>query len=163
MVAAISTIGLWTSAFSHSSRRGYESLRPQTRRKWVIENALAIAFNIIFLQSVIICLNAFLIAAFLQGRISLPLILTALMSFVGGQVLSFGFFFWVASFNSRMWNVIAVAAMYGGLMSLSTEVLNPSPGGRQMLIALIACGTTSVTGIAFCGFAYRRWCRIDLE
>lgn len=162
MFAALASITQFNLTYSRWPRLGYESLRPMTRQRWVIENALANAFNIAFLQLIVIGVNPLIIVPLLKSNLSLPWFLTASLIFLSSQILLFGLFSWVESFKSMSLNVIIAAGGGAAAISLTTEVLKSTSGHPDILMTLILSGIATVTGIAFCWMAYRRWCRIDL-
>lgn len=46
MVSTWLSLGIWFSAYRRWGRLGYESLRPATRRQWILENAAAMLMKI---------------------------------------------------------------------------------------------------------------------
>ena len=161
MFAGLASIAQCNVALSRWPRLGYESLRPMTRQRWVIENAMAIAFNITFLQLIVIGFNPLVLMTLLKGNVSLPWILTVSLIFLSGQILFFGLFSWTASFESGSLGSILAAGAGAAALSLTAEVFN-STSAPDLPMTLVVSGFTSIIGLALCWMAYRRWCRIDL-
>lgn len=162
MLITIANIVQINLTFRRWSRLGYESLRPQTRQQWVIENALAIICNCIVLQAAMLTLNGILISIFLQGAISTPLIVNTLLLFVSIQMLIFGLCSWLASFGSLILTILATGVLVAFTIPSSITLTNQQLDWHGIPVTLALAGITSIIGIAFCWMAYRRWCRIDL-
>jgi hypothetical protein len=161
-VTAIAWMVPLSATVSRGSRLGYESLRPQTRRQWVIENGLSIIINGMTVHLSIIALSLIVAISLLGKELSAQLVVCGLPFVLSRQILIFGLWFWVASFRSTVMHAIGAI----GLISILTPSIiafpYPSLGWWTIQSLLILSGIVASIGLALCWMAYRRWCRIDL-
>lgn len=161
-VTAIAWMVPLSATVSRRSRLGYESLRPQTRRQWVIENGLSIIINGMTVHLSIIALSLIVAISLLGKELSAQLVVCGLPFVLSRQILIFGLWFWVASFRSTVMHAIGAI----GLISILTPSIiafpYPSLGWWTIQSLLILSGIVASIGLALCWMAYRRWCRIDL-
>lgn len=166
LLLSLATAVVWIAQLgataSRWSRLGYESLRPQTRRQWVIENGLSIIISGMLLQSSILPLSVNLAILLFGKSLSPELIGCGLLLILSRHILIFGLWFWVASFRSTFLSAIAGFGLVLILTPSSITFPYPSFGWWTTQSLLILSGIVSVAGIALCWMAYRRWCRIDL-
>lgn len=154
------TLATWFTVFRRWGRLGYESLRPATRRQWVLENAAAILMRVGQIQIVWLLLQgAVLLICFPEFQLS-PVLLETLGCWIGWQILIFGVSAWIASFASYALKMISMGAMLGLMWIgwIPLGLLNVEQGRTLWQITAVATGTI---GLGMCAVAYRKWCRID--
>lgn len=151
---------LWLPQIGRWPRLGYESLRPATRREWIIDNGLALAKQILTLTAAWLVLQGLLLLIFLYDFRTSPAVANAVFYLAGMQVLMFGVGAWLTSFGSMLGKFVGLmlilAPAQGTWMAVSQLALN-----YTWHIPTLSA-TIAVIGIVFTRLAYRRWCRIDL-
>jgi len=159
-VSTALTLATWVTAFRRWDRLGYESLRPATRRQWVLENATAMLIRVGQIQIAWLLLQgAVLLIYFPEFQVS-PVLLEMFGCWIGWQILIFGVTAWVASFGFFGLKLSIISAMFGlmWMAGITISLLNVEQGRALWQITGVATGTI---GLGMCAVAYRRWCRID--
>ena len=154
--------GPWFAWIQRWSRLGYESLRPVTRRQWVIENGAGMLLSSAIQNVTLIAIQMVAVACFVPQFAGSPVLFDALLIAIGGQVLTFGMGAWLTSFGSVL-VVSACLGLTGGVTWLPwfTSSVHSGSGlssGWIMLISLV----NVVVGAVFLKLGFRRWCRMDL-
>ncbi len=151
---------LWLPQSQRWSRLGYESLRPSTRKEWILENGVAMIRKTLAMQVVWLPVQVVLLFAFLPTFATSPAIANGLIYLTGVHVAIFGAGAWISSFGSMFWKVVGFFIFCGALqpswLAISSWSLTYS--WQIPLFAAIIAGVG--VGLTFIG--YRRWCRIDL-
>lgn len=153
----------WATWILRWPRLGYESLRPATRRQWVIENALALLTDLGRHLGLWLILQVVLLFVFLREFANSPVIWEAAAFCVGGQVLSMGACAWIASFRHSLATLMAHSLLLTFVMSpwfLSNLWRDQNVSG--IAFGLIAGAVGAVVGLILGTVAFRRWCTIDL-
>ncbi len=160
--AVVVACGQWLPWLSRWSRMGYESLRPVTRRQWVVENGAGILWSTATLDACLIAVQVVAIACFLPQFASSPVLLEALLIALSGQVLAFGVSAWVASFGS----VFLLTAWVGAALQFAFVPWFFTGLGKMPQVSfggLMFLGLANlVVGAGFLRMGFRRWCRMDL-
>ncbi len=162
IVTAVACIAPLGATVSRRSRLGYESLRPQTRRQWVIENGLSIIINGMIVHLSIIAFSLIVAILLLGKALSPQLVVFGLPLVLSRQILIFGLWFWVASFRSTVMHAIGAIGLILILTPSSITFPYPSLDWWTIQSLLILSAIVSIIGLALGWMAFRRWCRIDL-
>ncbi len=154
------TLATWFTVFRRWGRLGYESLRPATRRQWVLGNAAAILIRVGQIQIVWLLLQAAVLLIYFPEFQLSPVLLETFGCWIGWQILIFGVSAWIASFASYALKMISMGAMLGLMWTgwIPLGLLNVEQGRTLWQITAVATGAI---GLGMCAVAYRRWCRID--
>ena len=160
MLSLMSAWTFWLPQSQRWSRLGYESLRPSTRKEWVLENGLALIRNILAMQVVWLLVQVVLLFAFLPAFATSPVIANGLIFLTGVHMVMFGAGAWVASFGSTFGKLVGFIIAVSGLQP-SWQAMSSFALSYSWQIPLLAA-ICAVIGVLLTTLAYRRWCRIDL-
>ena len=103
----------WLPMIQRWSRLGYESLRPLSRRDWVVENASAILRNVVQLQILWLAVQLTLLLIFFRPFVTSPVIPNALIFLAGLHVLAFGYCALITSVGSIVLKAIGLMCLFG--------------------------------------------------
>jgi hypothetical protein len=156
------SLAIWFTAYRRWGRLGYESLRPATRRQWVLENAAAMLMKIGQIQVLWLLIQGSVLFIYFPEFRTSRVLPETIACWLGWQTLIFGISAWIASFGSFGLKMSIMGAMLG-LVSMSwvfSRLLNEQQSRELWLVTGISTGAI---GLGMCVVAYRRWCRIDFD
>ncbi|MEZ6061753.1 MAG: hypothetical protein R3C19_15500 [Planctomycetaceae bacterium] len=150
----------WLPQVQRWARLGYESLRPVTRRDWVVENGLAVLRTIVTLQVVWLVIQIPILFVWFREFITSPILAAAAVYLLSAHVMIFGCGALSASLGSMFWKMVGMIVLV--MICQATWTFMGATNVLQTNAVVVASMAMLCVGVAATAYAFRRWCRIDL-
>ncbi|MDB5386329.1 MAG: hypothetical protein JWM11_1975 [Planctomycetaceae bacterium] len=156
-------VNIWLLWITRLHRLGYESLRPRTRQEFVRELGLTLLWDMIqcWLGG-ILCLGI-AAAIWAPELLEVKNMILFMSATAAGQLCTYGMLgIWLIKRRGTVTNVLCALCPFMAMAMWFPAMLSCRTRG-ELNLAIGSVLVVTATSVATIAFAYRRWCRADLD